>query len=196
MPSTCVVTKPQEIRTSFKIMSICRIPKATKGGLFYDPQENRVFVSTKATFLEEDHVKNHQPRKKISIKRDPKEATNKTTRVVDQAGPSTSVIDGANTSGQSHPSQELRMPQRSGRIITQPDRYLGLAETQVIIPDDGVEDPSTYKQVMNDEDRDQWIKSMNLEMKSMYFNSFWELVDQPDGVKPIGCKWIYKRKRG
>ncbi|KAA0055676.1 retrovirus-related pol polyprotein from transposon tnt 1-94 [Cucumis melo var. makuwa] len=30
----------------------------------------------------------------------------------------------------------------------------------------------------------------------MYFNSVWDLVDQPDGIKPIGCKWIYKRKRG
>ena len=29
----------------------------------------------------------------------------------------------------------------------------------------------------------------------MYFNLVWELVDQPSGVKPIGCKWIYKRKR-
>ena len=32
-------------------------------------------------------------------------------------------------------------------------------------------------------------------MESMYFNSVWELVDLPEGVKPIGCKWIYKRKR-
>ena len=30
----------------------------------------------------------------------------------------------------------------------------------------------------------------------MYSNQFWTLVDAPDGVKPIGCKWIYKRKRG
>ncbi|KAF2369249.1 hypothetical protein BSL88_16760, partial [Acinetobacter baylyi] len=36
---------------------------------------------------------------------------------------------------------------------------------------------------------------MDLEMESMYFNSVWELVDPPEGVKPIGCKWIYKRKR-
>ena len=36
---------------------------------------------------------------------------------------------------------------------------------------------------------------MNLEMKSMYFNEVWELVDLPKGVKLIGCKWIYKRKR-
>ena len=37
---------------------------------------------------------------------------------------------------------------------------------------------------------------MNLEMDSMYSNQVWELVDLPEGVKPIGCKWIYKRKRG
>ncbi|KAA0034955.1 gag/pol protein [Cucumis melo var. makuwa] len=36
---------------------------------------------------------------------------------------------------------------------------------------------------------------MDLEMESMYFNLVWEIVDLPEGVKPIGCKWIYKRKR-
>ena len=36
---------------------------------------------------------------------------------------------------------------------------------------------------------------MDLERESMYLNSVWELVDPPGGVKPIGCKWIYKRKR-
>ncbi|KAL0544159.1 hypothetical protein IC582_019271 [Cucumis melo] len=38
-------------------------------------------------------------------------------------------------------------------------------------------------------------QSHGLEMVSMYFNSVWELVDLPKGVKPIGCKWIYQRKR-
>ena len=113
-----------------------------------------MFVSTNATFLEEDHVRNHPPHNKLVLSEISKEATDKTTRVVDQAGPSTRVVDESRTSGQSHPSQELIMPQRSGRVITQPDRYLGLTETQVIIPDDGVEDPLTYKKEMNDEDRD------------------------------------------
>ena len=49
---------------------------------------------------------------------------------------------------------------------------------------------------MVDVDKDEWIKAMDQEMESMYFNSVWELVDQPNGVKPIGFKWIYKRKRG
>ena len=48
---------------------------------------------------------------------------------------------------------------------------------------------------MNDVDKDQWVKAIDLEMESMYFNSVWKLVDLPEGVKPIGCKWIYKRKR-
>ncbi|KAA0046983.1 gag/pol protein [Cucumis melo var. makuwa] len=86
-------------------------------------------------------------------------------------------------------------PRRSGRVVQQPDRLLSLSEAQIIIPDDGIEDPLTFKQAMNDVYSDQWIKAMDLEMESMYSNSVWTLVDQPNDVRPIGCKWIYKRKR-
>ena len=41
--------------------------KEMKDDLFYDPQENRVFVSTNVTFLEKDHVRNHQPRSKLVL---------------------------------------------------------------------------------------------------------------------------------
>ena len=30
----------------------------------------------------------------------------------------------------------------------------------------------------------------------MYSNNVWTLVDLPQGVKPISCKWVYKRKKG
>ena len=33
---------------------------------------------------------------------------------------------------------------------------------------------------------------MNEEYKSMQDNKVWELVLLPEGVKPIGCKWIFK----
>ena len=143
---------------------------------------------TNATFLEEDHIRDHQPRSKLVLKEISKSA-------IDKPSSSTKVVDKTRKSGQSHPSQQLREPRRSGRVVHQPDRYLGLIETQVVILDDGIEDPLTYKQAMKDVDRDQWIKAMDLEMESMYFNSVWTLVDQPNDVKPIGCKWIYKRKR-
>ena len=39
-------------------------------------------------------------------------------------------------------------------------------------------------------------KEIKIEMESMYSNQVWTLVDLPDNIKPIGCKWIYKRNRG
>ncbi|KAK4383114.1 Retrovirus-related Pol polyprotein from transposon TNT 1-94 [Sesamum angolense] len=37
---------------------------------------------------------------------------------------------------------------------------------------------------------------MKFEMDSMSSNHVWMLVDRPNGVKPVGCKWVYKRKIG
>ena len=37
---------------------------------------------------------------------------------------------------------------------------------------------------------------MNTKIESMYSNRVWILVDPAVGVKPIGCRWIFKRKRG
>ena len=35
---------------------------------------------------------------------------------------------------------------------------------------------------------------MKSEMNSMYDNQDWNLVDPPEGIKPIGCKWVFKKK--
>ena len=35
---------------------------------------------------------------------------------------------------------------------------------------------------------------MKSEMDSIYTNQDWTLVDTPEGVKPIGCKWVFKKK--
>ncbi|KAA0065882.1 gag/pol protein [Cucumis melo var. makuwa] len=110
-------------------------------------------------------MRDHKPQRKLVLN----EATDESTRIVAEAGPS-SRVDETNTSGQFHPSQSFRMPRRSGRIVSQPNRYFGLTETQVFILDDGIEDPLSYIQAMNDVDNDQWVKAMDLEMESMYFN--------------------------
>ena len=36
---------------------------------------------------------------------------------------------------------------------------------------------------------------MNTEIESMYSNQVWSLVEVPNGIKPIGCKWVNKIKR-
>ena len=49
---------------------------------------------------------------------------------------------------------------------------------------------------MDDPDKDKWLTAMEQEIEFMYSNSVWELVDLPESVRAIGCKWIYKKKRG
>ena len=39
-----------------------------------------------------------------------------------------------------------------------------------------------------------WQEAVNDEINSIMQNHTWELVNLPPGNKPIGCKWIFKRK--
>ena len=50
--------------------------------------------------------------------------------------------------------------------------------------------------VMQRPDSEKWLEAMKFEMESMKVNDVWTLVDPPEGVKPIGCKRVFKRKRG
>ena len=68
---------PKKLERHSKLCLFVGYPKEMKCGMFYDPQENRMFVSTNATFLEEDHVRNHQPRNKLVLSEISKEATDK-----------------------------------------------------------------------------------------------------------------------
>ncbi|KAA0032997.1 gag/pol protein [Cucumis melo var. makuwa] len=95
-----LVTNPKKLEPRSRLCQFVGYPKKTRGGLFFDPQENRVFVSTNATFLEEDHMRDHKPRSKLVLN----EAIDGSTRVVDEVGRS-SRVDETTTSNQSHPSQ-------------------------------------------------------------------------------------------
>ena len=56
------------------------------------------------------------------------------------------------------------------------------------------DDSVNLHQAMQDSNSEKWIEVMNEEYKSMQNNKVWELVPLQEGVKPIGCKWIFKTK--
>ena len=89
-------------------------------------------------------------------------------------------------------TQETRVPRRSGRVVTQLEHFIGLGEG----PEDPKTDPNNYNKAIQDKDDTLWQSAMKTEMESMYSNQVWLLIDPLDGVKSIGCKWVYKRKRG
>ena len=48
---------------------------------------------------------------------------------------------------------------------------------------------------MLDIDSVKWQEAMKSELYSMYQNQVWDLVPLPEGIIPIGCKWVYNWKR-
>ena len=57
------------------------------------------------------------------------------------------------------------------------------------------DDPINFCQALESSKSQEWIDAMSEEIKSMKDNDVWDLVPLPEGVKPIGCKWIFKTKR-
>jgi Reverse transcriptase (RNA-dependent DNA polymerase) len=57
------------------------------------------------------------------------------------------------------------------------------------------DDSVTLRQTLESVNSHKWTKVMDEEIKSMYDNKVWNIVPLPKGVKPIGCKWIFKTKK-
>ena len=63
-------------------------------------------------------------------------------------------------------TQDRREPRRGGRVVTQPDRFIGLGE----IPVELETDPCNYNEAIQDKDATLWQRAMNTKMESMYSN--------------------------
>ncbi|GJX02343.1 zinc finger, CCHC-type containing protein [Tanacetum coccineum] len=56
------------------------------------------------------------------------------------------------------------------------------------------DDPKTFDEAMKSQDVAFWKEAINDEMDSIMGNDTWVLTDLPLGCRPLGCKWIFKRK--
>ena len=81
-----------------------------------------------------------------------------------------------------------------GWLLKKPDRYISYGDTLVAVSD--MDYLVSYNQAMAYFESNLWLDAMKVEMHSMYVNKVWKLLDLPEGIKPVGCKWIYKKKRG
>ena len=59
--------KTGKLESHTEVYMFVRYPKGTTEGLFYSPQENKVFVSTNFTFLETDYMTNYKPCSKVVL---------------------------------------------------------------------------------------------------------------------------------
>ena len=112
--------------------------------MFYDPQEQKVIVSTNAKFLEEDYMMNNKPKSTTILEKLRGEGN-------ESSVPLTEV-------NKSPVASTLRQgePRRSGRVVHQPERFIGLGE----VPEDLETDPCNYNEAIQDKDDTLWQKAM------------------------------------
>jgi hypothetical protein len=51
----------------------------------------------------------------------------------------------------------------------------------------------TYTKAMMRLDSEKWLGVMESKIESMHNNQVWNLVDPINGVRPISCKWVFKK---
>jgi hypothetical protein len=54
--------------------------------------------------------------------------------------------------------------------------------------------PKTIEEAYSSLDADLWKKAVQREMNSIMSNRTWEVIDRLCGCKPVGCKWMFKKK--
>ena len=59
--------KSDKLEVKTEVCMFLGYSKETKGYLFYNHKDNKVFVSTNAKFLDDDYVNNFNPRSKVVL---------------------------------------------------------------------------------------------------------------------------------
>ncbi|KAK1426395.1 hypothetical protein QVD17_15066 [Tagetes erecta] len=87
--------------------------------------------------------------------------------------------------------QDTHNVRRSGRNSNPPERYGFFMNGFYVVDSD---EPTTYRDAIAQSDCDKWLEAMNVEMQSMHDNQAWDLVEPPLNSKPVGSKWVFKKK--
>ena len=55
-------------------------------------------------------------------------------------------------------------------------------------------DPVSFLKAIESVKSKKWINVMKKELKSIEENKAWDIIDFPEGVKRVRCKWIFTTK--
>jgi len=95
-----------------------------------------------------------------------------------------------------NPHQEQQVDDQVGlRRYSRQRRPVISSETIVYLYEHGqdLDDPLSFSEAMNSSNATEWYDAMKDEMQSMDQNAVWDLVELPEGAKPVGFKWVLKQ---
>jgi hypothetical protein len=159
-------------------------PRETKGYYFYNKAEGKVFVAPNGVIMEKAFLS-----KGVSGSKVPFEEIQETTKNISApTNPIQEVQDVVPLDVEAPPSCRSIRARRATEKFT-----LLTTEQRDILLFDNYE-PMTYTKAMMGPNSKKWLGAMKSEIESIHDNQVWNLVDSIYGVRPIGCKWVFKKK--
>jgi hypothetical protein len=159
-------------------------PRETKGYYFYNKAEGKVFVARNGIFLEKEFLSKGLSGSKVQL-----EEIQETLEIV-----SAPTEDPGDVQDVAQNVVEAPAPRRSirARCATDKLNLLITEERHVLLMEN--DEPMTYTEAIKGPDSDKGLEAMESELNSMDDNQVWNLVDPIEGVRPVDCKWIFKKK--
>ena len=92
------------------------------------------------------------------------------------------------------PVVEEPAPWRSVRARRTPEKFtlLTTGQRDVLLLDN--DEPKTYTEAIMGLDSEKWLGAIKFEIESIHDNQVWNLVDPIEGVRPMECKWILRKR--
>ena len=168
-------------------------PKETVGYTFYHRSEGKTFVAKNGSFLEKEFLSKEVSGRKVELDEVIVPATlleSRSSQKSVSATP-TPISEEVNDNDHETSDQVITEPRRSTRSRSAPEWY-GNPVLEVMLLDH--DEPTNYEEAMVSPDSAKWLEAMKSEMRSMYENKVWTLVDLPDDRQAIENKWIFKKK--
>ena len=66
-PAHVLNQKSDKMDSRTEVCMFIKYPKGTRGEIFYSTEDKKVLISTHATFLEDDYIKNYKPKSKVIL---------------------------------------------------------------------------------------------------------------------------------
>jgi len=166
--------------SKFEKCIFIRYKDGLKGYKIWNPITRKVVYSLDVVFMEVKYfIKHEVPSKepeKIEFELKEEESDSTAEEELEDEEPQTLVV------------------RRSVRERRQPERYSPSAfysNFALSITDD---DPRTVKEAVDSKNGKLWKEAMVDEMASLHKNETWGMVELPARRKPIGSKWVFKKK--
>ena len=142
------------------------------GYYFYNREEGKVFVARNGVFLEKEFLSRGVSGSTVQLEEIREEPASSESAKTLEVEPVVAA----------EPEAEPIL-RRSARLRSVRD---------VLLLDS--DEPTNYSEAMVGSDSESWLGAMRSELKSMDENQVWNLVDLPDGARPVECKWVFKKK--